>query len=81
MLEAARRLLAEERLREQLHAERAGARRAAARWHSSPDAIAAMSDELALGALHAAGDLDRAVPADLAVSPAGTTQTTPPARA
>lgn len=33
-----------------------------------PDAIAAMSDELALGALHAAADLDRHVPEDLAVT-------------
>jgi DNA-binding LacI/PurR family transcriptional regulator len=33
-----------------------------------PDAIAAMSDELALGVLRAAAHLDRRVPADLAVS-------------
>lgn len=35
---------------------------------NAPDAVAAMSDELALGALHAAGDLDVPVPAALAVT-------------
>jgi DNA-binding LacI/PurR family transcriptional regulator len=46
------------------------------RGDDPPDAIAAMSDELALGALRAAARTGRAVPAPWP-SPAGTTPTPP----